>query len=279
MTKYLLWFFVQIARFGIKSILWVIYQFRRRNEKYRINKKVMLKNEAAQNIDNKKKVTEMTEAKITDRASNLTETQRAKIQAHLNLSKKQQQSKPQYLSEAHKKNSEAAMDQIAKWQANPPTTEQALERQRIREEYDQKALKAVQELSKRSVSRDEIDRQIDESFKVHGQKNPNTRFNSFDWTTLTKNELDELYHQIIDKALENYEYRLHVLFKWKINHEEFHYRAVRSLAIRIRREEQRLKKHQTIGDYFEKRWANMTPEEAKADRQWILDQGRLRNLN
>lgn len=153
-----------------------------------------------------------------------------------------------YLTEAHRKSSEEKQATIKKWQESPTDWK-------------------------------EIDNQIDESFRVHGQKNPNKKFKSFDYNTLTRKELDTLYHQIIDKAVENYEYRVHVLFKWKINHEQFHYRAAASLATRIRREEKRMKKHDIIGVYFKKRWANMTPEEVEADRNWIRDQGNLRNPN
>ncbi|WP_108244873.1 hypothetical protein [Muricauda brasiliensis] len=160
----------------------------------------------------------------------------------------QEKNEPQYLSEAHKKSSMDKQATIKGWQESPTDWK-------------------------------EIDDQIDESFRVHGQKNPNKKFKSFDYNTLTRKELDTLYHRIIDKAIENYEYRLHVLFIWKINHEQFHYRAAASLATRIRREEQRMKKHDIIGSYFKKRWANMTSEEVEADRKWMVNQGRFRNSN
>ncbi|MBW8243042.1 hypothetical protein K1F50_09545 [Muricauda oceani] len=162
-----------------------------------------------------------------------------------------------YLSEAHKKSSEAKQATIKKWQESP-------------------------------TDWIKMDKLAQEHFKEHGQKRSSNNGSgnsqkklkdTFDYTSLTRKELDILYHQIIDKAIENYEYRLHVLFKWKINHEQFHYRAGASLATRIRREEQRMKKHDIIGVYFKKRWANMTPEEVEADRNWIRDQGDLRNPN
>lgn len=208
MIKSIKRFLINLARYCIRSILWVIRTYKGLNNKSNIAKDSLQTKSFAS-----KKVTE-----------------------------------PKYLTEAHRKNSEAAMKQITKWQEQP-------------------------------FSWKKIDGQIDQSFKINNQKNPNSDYNSFDWTTLTKNELDTLYHQIIDKALENYEYRLYVLFKWKINHEEFNDRAARSLAIRIRREEQRMKKHDIIGTYFKKRWANMSPEGVEADRKWIIEQGRLRNPN
>ncbi|MEC3966787.1 hypothetical protein [Flagellimonas halotolerans] len=140
-------------------------------------------------------------------------------------------------------------------------------------------MKQIAKWQEQPFSWRKIDEQIGQSFKIHNQKNPNCDYKSFDWTTLTKKELDTLYHQIIDKALENYEYRLYVLFRWKINHEQFHNRAAASLATRIRQEEQRMKKHDIISTYFKKRWANMTPEEVEADRKWIIEQGRLRTPN
>ena len=41
--------------------------------------------------------------------------------------------KHQYLTEAHRKNSEAAMKEIEKWQKNPAPLEEILKRQRERE--------------------------------------------------------------------------------------------------------------------------------------------------
>jgi len=59
----------------------------------------------------------------------------AKKVMDLNEEKKRELAdKPTYLTEAHRKNSEAAMAQIAEWQKSPPTLEQALKNQRKREE-------------------------------------------------------------------------------------------------------------------------------------------------
>ena len=54
----------------------------------------------------------------------------------------EEQKQPEYLTEAHRKNEEAAKKQIAEWQANPAPLSEILERQRKRElqaqEYENK---------------------------------------------------------------------------------------------------------------------------------------------
>lgn len=226
MIKSIKRFLINLARYYIRSILWLIRTYKGLNDKSNIAKHSFQTKSFAS-----KKVNE-----------------------------------PKYLTEAHRKNSEAAM----RYQNSLNPSEIDWEKEKER---------------KKKNARNDLPIFTDQETEpviisnIVDNNGPKQNIESFDWTTLTKNELDALYHQIIDKALENYEYRLHVLFKWKINHEEFHHRAARSLAIRIRKEEERLKKHQIIGKYFEKRWANMAPEEVEADRKWIIEQGRLRNPN
>lgn len=258
MIKSLKRFLIKIARFFIGSILLLEKTYNRRGDKNHNE------TESIQETLNGKKVEgiEVLKNSNQDKPLKLPPAMRAGLRAKVAdrmkqgpefrkrilvdvLAKKQQHNEPQYLS-------------IDK-----------------REE----TMRTAQQMTDQPVSWKEIDKQIDRSFKNHNRNNPKCDFKSFDWTKLTKSELDTLYHQIIDKALENYEYRLHVLFKWKINYEEFHHRAARSLAIRIRREEQRMKKHDIIGAYFKKRWDNLTPEEVEANRKWIIEQGKHRNPN
>ncbi len=64
--------------------------------------------------------------------------------------------------------------------------------------------------------------------------NPNEGYEDFDWSTLSKKELDKLYHSIIDHAMKDNWYKIFVMHKWNISAMEFHNRAVKSLAVRIR---------------------------------------------
>ncbi len=78
----------------------------------------------------KKRVLDDIEAKLKDPASNLTETQRAMAQEYLNKNKSQQQSKHQYLTEAHRKNSEAAMKYLNSLDPSKIDWEKEIERQK-----------------------------------------------------------------------------------------------------------------------------------------------------
>jgi hypothetical protein len=78
----------------------------------------------------KKRVLDGIEAKLKDPASNLTETQRAMAQEYLNKKKSQQQSKHQYLTEAHRKNSEAAMKYLNSLDPSKIDWEKEIERQK-----------------------------------------------------------------------------------------------------------------------------------------------------
>ena len=226
MIKSIKRFLINLARYCLRSILWVIRTYKGLNDKSNIAKDSFQTKSFAS-----KKVTE-----------------------------------PKYMTEAHRKNSEAGMRYQNSLNPSKIDWKKEKERQKNNARKDSPIF-TDQETEPFIIS------------NIVDNNEPEQSIDSFDWTTLTKKELDTLYHQIIDKALENYEYRLYVLFKWKINHEEFNYRAARSLAIRIRREEQRMKKHDIIDTYFKKRWANMTPEEVEADRKWMIDQGKLRNPN
>lgn len=53
------------------------------------------------------------------------------------MDRKKKAQEPQFLTEAHKKNEEAAAKQIEEWQTSPPTLEEALKKQREREEVPQ----------------------------------------------------------------------------------------------------------------------------------------------
>jgi hypothetical protein len=88
----------------------------------------------------------------------------------------------------------------------------------------------------------------------------------FDYTQLTKSELGELYHKIIDAALVNYGYKLHVLQKWNISHEEFHRRALSSKALRKQEKDKKLEVKKVVLEYLVKRYKTMPSEEA--EREW-----------
>lgn len=88
----------------------------------------------------------------------------------------------------------------------------------------------------------------------------------FDYTQLSKSELGELYHKIIDAALVNHGYKLHVLRKWNISHEEFHQRALASIATRKQEKDKKLEVKIIVLEYLVKRYANMSNEEA--EREW-----------
>ena len=101
----------------------------------------------------------------------------------------------------------------------------------------------------------------------------------FDYTQLSKSELGELYHKIIDAALENYRYKLHVLQKWNISHEEFNSRAIASLAIRKQEKNRKLEVKKIVLEYLRKRYETMSNEDA--DREWkhLKAEVEYRNLN
>ncbi|MBO0331136.1 hypothetical protein [[Muricauda] lutisoli] len=249
MIKSIKRFLIKIARFCIKSFLWVIRMYRGRNDKSCTSKYSIQPKPFANKEGNK----------------------------------------PKYLNEAHRKSEEAKGKYLASLNPSEIDWKKEKERQKINaiddspQKVHESSKKSKSEISLMSMSehREWFNKEAARLEKE--QYPPNdieaTQPHPFDYTKLTKKELDTLYHQIIDKALENYEYRFYVLFKWKINHEQFHYRAAASLATRIRREEQRMKKHDIIGAYLKKRWANMTPEGVEANREWIRDQGKLRNPN
>ncbi len=78
--------------------------------------------------------------------------------------------------------------------------------------------------------------------------NPNEGYEDFDWSTLSKKELDKLYHSIIDHAMKDNWYKIFVMHKWNISAMEFHNRAVKSLAVRIRSKNNKIKKDKIIAE-------------------------------
>ena len=77
--------------------------------------------QAFKNVKERKKVSEMTRE------------ERLSLIAFKNVMEKKKVQETIYLTEAHKKNSEAAMKQIADWKKTPSTLKSILEKQKNRE--------------------------------------------------------------------------------------------------------------------------------------------------
>jgi hypothetical protein len=67
-------------------------------------------------------------------SNKLTRAERLLLRAMMNLKNKKNNPNPKFLTEAHKKNSEAAIKQIAEWKETPSTLEEILEKQRKRDQ-------------------------------------------------------------------------------------------------------------------------------------------------
>ena len=81
----------------------------------------------------------------------MTRMERLKLQAFKNvMDKRKAQEEPQFLSEAHKKNYEKGQKQIAEWQKSPPSLEEAMEKQRIREGSSQSKTTRMEHLKLRA---------------------------------------------------------------------------------------------------------------------------------
>lgn len=83
----------------------------------------------------------------------------------------------------------------------------------------------------------------------------NKGYEDFDWSSLSKWELDKLYHAIIDHGLKDPRYLTYVLHKWNISAYEFYQRAEKSYAIRNKRNKKKrriqLKVMQGLLDYLD----------------------------
>ncbi|GGW37246.1 hypothetical protein [Arenibacter certesii] len=101
----------------------------------------------------------------------------------------------------------------------------------------------------------------------------------FDYTQLSKSELGELYHKIIDAALENNGYKLHVLQKWNISQEEFHRRSLASIAIRKREKDRKLEVKKVVLEYLRKRYETMSNEDAEREWKHLKAEVEYRNPN
>jgi len=88
----------------------------------------------------------------------------------------------------------------------------------------------------------------------------------FDYSEWSKSELDQLYHDIINTARNNPEYRRYVMKKWNIGIEEFWKRAMAVKMKDIRKEIKRKLCRDMVVKYFQDRHNNMT--DLEADREW-----------
>ncbi len=101
----------------------------------------------------------------------------------------------------------------------------------------------------------------------------------FDYSQCTKSELEELYHKIIDTALENFDYKIYVLRKWNIGHAEFRRRALASIKLRNKKRDRELEVRKVVLEYLSNRYKTMTDEDAEIEWAHLKAEVNHRNPN
>jgi len=101
----------------------------------------------------------------------------------------------------------------------------------------------------------------------------------FDWKSLSKKELKELYYQILDTAHTNPRYKIEVMHKWNVSAIKLLYMTFESYE--ERRKDERKKKEITavINNYLNKRLKEIGKEEFDKETKWLMEQAQFRNQN